>query len=714
MKSTYAILNFTQWRTSDTVIEMDRQRILSDYTKEETAELKTRGLSGIPWEDIAILKQKHFPGMNLEFVNPMQNLTNYIKAANSDNLDGIGTRYLHIIEGTDKFFKKDITYREKFRKMDNVSRSFIDMNLKRGDVVTLVSVGTPEVEQIIYGLNTIGVRVLSLDPRDTPDNLGREIARTDSKAVVILDRIFPKFAKEIQRSGVKQIIALSIETSFPLHIKTLLSLKHLRRGGEANKHRELQQLLIDNNVIPFERFITFGKRRTDNLDIPFIENETAILVTTGGSTGAPKMVELTNENFNCLMEQYKIIIGCEKGEVYANELPPWVAFGLATAIHSPNSLSLTLMINPVYDFTKFPKRYLITKPKHIAVTPLHLSLLMDEIVSREKLRALKVIEQAEELEKEIKQQLIGIVKAAKVSDFFKTVKGLSERSCLSHRTKDALSNIFEDLSNNRTFIIGGNKVTYTFRKDSGRFFVNRGGVDITQGFGTTESNSTLATDIPHCINHQSVGVVMPYNDVEVRDPKTNEILGFNRKGLIAFSGPSHGHYTDPENTKKTNYISRGKTFIRTGDTGWLNMDGTVGYEGRHSRMIIIDGGFNINPERTEEVLAKIPYIKESMVIGATIENMQQTIAVAHVVLNSDKELSDHDREEIIKDIYQQLDGKIPEHYMPAIIKIDKQLMRTNRGKPDFISTARADEEELNRSGFKMEKGKGYGKSIQVT
>ncbi|MDI9521341.1 MAG: hypothetical protein QM308_09370 [Bacillota bacterium] len=165
------------------MIELDRQRILSDYTKEETAELRNRGLSGIPWEDMAILKQKHFPGMNLEFVNPMQNLTNYIKAANSDNLDGIGTRYLHIIEGTDKFFKKDITYREKFRKMDNVSRSFIDMNLKRGDVVTLVSVGTPEAEQIIYGLNTIGAKVLSIDPRDTPESLGRELVRTDSKAL---------------------------------------------------------------------------------------------------------------------------------------------------------------------------------------------------------------------------------------------------------------------------------------------------------------------------------------------------------------------------------------------------------------------------------------------------------------------------------------------------------------------------------------------------
>lgn len=689
--------------------ELDRLRILSDYTQEELAELKSRGLSGIPWEDMTIFKQMYYPGMNLEFVNPMKNLTNYIKAANSDNLDGLGTRYLHIIEGTDRFFKKDITYREKFQRMDNVSRSFIDMTVKRGDVVTLVSVGTPEVEQIIYGLNTLGVRVLLIDPRDTAESLGRDVARTESKAIVILDKIFPKFAEEIDKSGVKNIISLSVEISFPIHIKTMLALKRLGKSGSSE--RELQQLLRDKGVVPFNKFINFGKNRKDSLDIPFVANETALIVTTGGSTGPPKMVELTNENFNCLMEQYKTIIGCKKGEVYANELPPWVAFGLATAIHTPNSLSLVLMINPDYDFTKFPKRYLLTKPAHTGVTPLHLSLLMEEIVSREKARAIDVIESSPKLSKKIKDELIETLKTAKVSEFFDMVKGINEIK--SGKTKRELDDIFEDLSNNRNFIIGGNKVTSTFRKDSDKFFTDRGGKTVNQGFGTTEANSTLTTDISDCINHESIGVVMPYNDVEVRDSETNELLGYNRPGILAFSGPSHGYYTDPENTKKTNYVSRGKTFIRTGDIGWLNMDGTVGFDGRQSRMIIIDGGFNINPERTEEVLAKVPYIKESMVVGATIEARQQTIAVAHVVLNNEKELSEKDREEIISDIYQQLDGKIPEHYMPTMIKIDKQLMRTNRGKPDFVSTAKADEEELNKSDFQIEKGKGYGKSIQV-
>ncbi|MDI9521340.1 MAG: AMP-binding protein [Bacillota bacterium] len=485
-------------------------------------------------------------------------------------------------------------------------------------------------------------------------------------------------------------------------------------GKSDSSARELQQILKEKGVISFDEFISFGKNRKDSLDIPFVANETAVLVTTGGSTGPPKMIELTNENFNSLMEQYKGIFGRQKEKVFAGELPPWVAFGLASGMHMPNSLSLILMINPDYDFTKFPQRYLITKPTYTAVTPLHLSLLMEEIVAREKTRAIDVLEKAEDLTKTSKQELIEIVKTAKVNEFFNVVKQMNKKLVIPQNTMTKLENIFEDLSFNKHISIGGNKVTSIFRRDSEMFFTSRGGDGVFQGLGTSEACTTLAMDIPAYKNCESTGVVMPYNDVEVRDPKTNELLGFNRKGLIAFSGPTHGHYTNPENSKKTNYMSRGKRFVSTGDTAWLNMDGTVGFEGRHSRMIIIDGGFNINPERTEEVLAKIPYIKESMVVGATIENMQQTIAIAHIVLSSDKELSDHDREEIIKDIYQQLDGKIPEHYMPAIIKIDKQLMRTNRGKPDFISTARADEEELNRSGFKMEKGKGYGKSIQVT
>lgn len=683
-------------------------KVWMDYSPEEIAEIRTRGLSGLPWEDEKGIKERLYPDIDLHFVNPKLGLTEYIKKVNQNNLDTIGTRYLHVKEGTNKYFKKDYTYREKFQKMDQVSKSLMNMGISRGDTVALVSVGTPEVEQMIYGLNTLGAKVFLFDPRDTVYNFSEELYRTDTKMVVMLDQIYPKFKDAIKDNGIKNIVGLKINTSFPEPIKTLSNLK----TKFSSEGRELNNILKNNHVIPFEEFLKYGKKIDSDLYLPFIENEGAILLTTSGSTGRPKMVELTNENINCLMEQYRQIFNGTPGEVFADEMPPWVSYGFISGMHLPNSLELTLSINPDYDFRKFPNRYIVTKPEHLAMTGLTLSMVIEEVAKRERKRALDLLEKQKDLDVHTKFGLMKAIKNADTHELYDVITNTQERFKISDELQNELKGVIEDLSNNITFMTGGSREPATFRRNSGKFFMDRGGKHTLNGYGCTEGGSCLTTETENCINIESVGAPLPYNKVEVRDLETRELLGYNRKGEIAFSGPSNGRYAHPELHESNLYIGRdGLEFLRPGDIGWQNLDGTIGIEGRIKRMIMADGGYIVPAEKVEEELLNNALIKDAIVVGVSNKAVQQTSVAAQIVLKSDEELTETEEELVIEDIKSKLN--LPEHYIPALIKIVDEIKQTNRAKPDYQQIQEVLEQEFNEKIKDISPTNSLGKTISL-
>ena len=58
-----------------------------------------------------------------------------------------------------------------------------------------------------------------------------------------------------------------------------------------------------NNQLNWNEFIKLGKKSNKTVESVFEPNKTAIIIHTGGSTGVPKGVKLTNENFNGLIYQ---------------------------------------------------------------------------------------------------------------------------------------------------------------------------------------------------------------------------------------------------------------------------------------------------------------------------------------------------------------------------------------------------------------------------
>jgi long-chain acyl-CoA synthetase len=130
------------------------------------------------------------------------------------------------------------------------------------------------------------------------------------------------------------------------------------------------------------------------------------------------------------------------------------------------------------------------------------------------------------------------------------------------------------------------------------------GMTIIQGYGLTESSPVIsANDLSHN-KYGSVGRPIPGVCVKIVNEE------------IVASGPNimQGYFKMPEETEKV--LREG--WLYTGDVGYLDKDGYLYITGRIKDVIISSSGLNVYPDEIEFELNKIPYIKESCVIGRKV------------------------------------------------------------------------------------------------
>lgn len=143
-------------------------------------------------------------------------------------------------------------------------------------------------------------------------------------------------------------------------------------------------------------------------------------------------------------------------------------------------------------------------------------------------------------------------------------------------------------------------------------------------YGLTETSPAISMCILNDGYEPSVGYPIPSTEVDIRDLKTNESLNVGEVGVICVKGPqvSSGYWKNPEQTAK----SFKDGWFRTGDLGYIDAQGKLYISGRESELIIVSG-FNVYPAELEDVLDKIPQVKECAVIGIpNLDNGEQVVA----------------------------------------------------------------------------------------
>lgn len=135
-------------------------------------------------------------------------------------------------------------------------------------------------------------------------------------------------------------------------------------------------------------------------------------------------------------------------------------------------------------------------------------------------------------------------------------------------------------------------------------------------YGSTEVSPTVsgtALDEPGELGWSTVGRPLPWTEVRVVEPGSQEVVPVDRPGELEVRGYQvmRGYHQRPDATEAA--LSRDGWF-RTGDLARLDADGHLRVVGR-LKDVIIRGGENLYPAEIEELIRDYPGVRDAAVIG---------------------------------------------------------------------------------------------------
>lgn len=530
----------------------------------------------------------------------------YMKYYNINNLSYNAINYMGNI----------ITYKELLDKIDDVTKSLINLNVKSGDVVTLIMANIPENIYLFYAINRLGAVANIIDPRLKTDEIVDIVNNNKSKLVIAIDSFMNK--KNIlnikKNSDIENIVLVN-----PL--ETLKNNKLISFAISCNE--KINYHLSNKNFIRWSDFVNNG-RNVNLSDIPkYDEEKDAIMVRTGGTTGKPKIVVLSNKNLNEMANQHFLgEYNFNKKDLFLNFLPPFIAYGICGATHMPLVLGLENILIPKFDAKDFPKLMKKYKPNVVFGGPI-----------------------------------------------------LYEKMMNSKKTKNI------DLSSLRVPVSGGDTMNIELENKINKYFEDNDCYHtIGQGYGMTEVSSSACYSKENSYVIGSVGIPLINNSISIFDTDTMEEKMINEEGEICIKTNTmmSGYYNnDEENSKVIKMHEDGTMWVHTGDIGKMNNNGNLFVIGRMKRMIVSNGS-KIFPISVESIICKNPYVESCVVVGAEHKTLRH-VPVAHIVLND----NNIDKEKLINELDKEIKKELPDYYLPFIYVFRHDMPLTSIDKVDY-------------------------------
>ncbi len=158
--------------------------------------------------------------------------------------------------------------------------------------------------------------------------------------------------------------------------------------------------------------------------------------------------------------------------------------------------------------------------------------------------------------------------------------------------------------------------------------------EVVTAYGMTEASPLTcmtAPDAPIERRVDSVGKVVPHQEIKIVDPHNGKIAPRNIPGEICFRGYHIMAGYDDDLTATAQAIdSRG--WLHSGDLGTMDDDGYIRITGRIKEMVI-RGGENIYPREIEEFLHTLSTIREVAVVGVPDQKFGEEIVACVTLVN---------------------------------------------------------------------------------
>ena len=548
---------------------------------------------------------------NRIWINQYKNRSNleYPKGSMIDALMEVSRKYPEYYAY--EYFGKKVTYREFMKQIENTAKALKNYGVEKDDKVTICMPSTPEALMMVYATNLIGAICNMVHPLSSETEIENCVNESNSKFMLTLDAILEKVINIKKNTNLQKIIVASPDSSMPPLLHYLYKVTNYKKRVKIPK---------DDDIVSWNHFINTAQNFVGVCYEHRLDKDLAVILYSGGTTGTPKGIMLSNLNFNAIaLGAHEMIDESIPGNSVLSLLPIFHGFGLAVCIHTPLICGMKCILIPQFDPKKFGDLIRKTKPSFLAGVPTLYEALLKQKLKKNDLECVKsVISGGDILTPELKK---------KVDDY-----------------------LFEH----------GSSAT------------------IRPGYGLTEATAaTCLTNVDGYTSEGCIGIPFPDCYFKIVKIDTHDEAPIGEDGEICISGPTvmMGYLNNDEETNQTlRYHKDKKLWLHTGDVGCMLSDGTIIFKQRLKR-IIVSSGYNIYPSYIENVISKHKDVLSCTVIGVPHPYKGQ-VAKAYIVLKDGVE----ETGKIKKEIQELCKKNISKYSLPKEYEYRKSLPTTKVGK----------------------------------
>jgi len=477
-----------------------------------------------------------------------------------------------------------LTYMQMGKAVATMSAFLKKRGLKRGvgntegDRVAIIAWNSPEWVIFDLAVQSVGGVTVPIYPNNGPEQVNYVLQNSDARWVFSDD---PEQLKKVNLPGCEAILFQDIP--------------NLLTGEQYDDRSFVEHFLAVDDFerkpslvsVATEQLMEFQQAALDKPCCGIKPNDLATIIYTSGSTGVPKGVELTHDNFAAAC-QSMVAAGFElqpASDIYLSYLP------LAHVYERAGGASLCIWSGIPMAFEPNVKKVRDTLPVVMPTlfhgVPAVWRGAQDAILGRATGIQGKILHWALSLDKNsMWHWLADLVVFRRI------------RNGLGGRIRIATS--------------GGAPLS----KESVEFF-QKAGIEISQGYGLTETTGAVTVNRPSGCNHgrcNKAGTVGPVLDSDGTEIRIAAIDGQVGQGEIQIKGRKvmRGYWKLPDETKKV-FTEDG--WFRTGDLGYFDEDNFLVITGRLKRLLKTDGGKYVAPEKIEKAFEGNPIVQCNVTVG---------------------------------------------------------------------------------------------------
>ena len=522
------------------------------------------------------------------------------------------------------YFDKSYTYEDFMKRVNEAAYALKARGIKENEIVSICMPNTPQAIILFYAVNMIGAIAQMIHPLSSEKEIEFYLKDSKSKLILVVDAAYDNLFKIVKNTYIKDVVIAYPSYDMSIYKSTLYFLfKHKKRPGRFFKEL-LYKVFNDISVFSWKKFLDKGLNYSNNPYVKRDKKDAAVILYSGGTTGTPKGIVLSNLAFNAVGTQlFNIFHETNKvGETILAIMPVFHGFGLGVCVHTAMINATNVVLVPQFKPDDFAQILIKNKPGFIIGVP---SLF---------------------------------------------------QSMINNSLLDGA-----DLSFIHNIVCGGDMISSSLKKSIDEFLEkHNSNAKVVVGYGLTEATASSCVTPRNHYKENSIGIPFPDTYYKIVKIGTHEEANVLEDGEICISGPAvmMGYLNTPRETMQVlREHDDGMLWLHTGDIGCMDKDGFFFFKTRLKRLIVTNG-YNVYPSYIEDILDKHEAVYISLVIGVSDPYRGQKVKA--IIVLKDGYMNTPELEESIKNHCKKY---IAKYAIPKEFEYKKELPKTLIGKVNY-------------------------------